>query len=136
MANSIIGSRVSFPPRLSDRNQLGQVEDDAAIRQSIYIIINTVPGERVMRPEFGCEIHSLIFWPANYQTAALAERYVREALERWEPRIILRVVDVTPGGSAYGELFIRLEYELKGQHDPRSLVFPYYLHPQTTEESK
>jgi phage baseplate assembly protein W len=138
MANSIIGSRVAFPPRLSDRNRFGLVDDDAAIRQSIYLIIYTVPGERVMRPEFGCEIHALIFWPANYQTCALAERYVREALERWEPRIILREVEVTPGGSesgsAYGELFIRIAYEVKGQHDPRSLVYPYYLHPQTTEE--
>jgi Bacteriophage baseplate protein W len=134
MANSIIGGRVAFPPRLSDRNQFGLIEDDAAIRQSIFIIIHTVPGERVMRPEFGCEIHSLIFWPANYQTAALAERYVREALERWEPRIILRELEVTPGGGAYGELFIRLVYEIKGQHDPRSLVYPYYLQPQSSEE--
>src|SRR5215813_9746746 len=108
MTNSILGSRVAFPPRLGDRNRFGMVDDDAAIRQSIYLIIYTVPGERVMRPEFGCEIHSLIFWPANYETAALAERYVREALERWEPRIILKDVEVTPGGGAYGELFIKL----------------------------
>jgi Bacteriophage baseplate protein W len=134
MANSILGSRWSFPPGLSDRNQFGLVEDDVAIRQSIYVIIHTVPGERVMRPEFGCEIHSLIFSPANFHTAALAERYVREALERWEPRIILRELEVTPGGSGYGELFIRISYEIKGQHDPRSLVYPYYLNPQTTKE--
>lgn len=136
MANSIIGSRWAFPPSLSDRNQFGLVEDHVAIRQSIFVIIYTVPGERVMRPEFGCEIHSLIFWPANYQTAALAERYVREALDRWEPRINLHEVEVTPGGSGYGELFIKIAYELKGQHDPRSLVFPYYLNPQTTEEGR
>jgi hypothetical protein len=134
MANSIIGSRLGFPPRLNDRNRLGLVDDDTAIRQSIYVIIHTVPGERVMRPEFGCEIHSLIFAPANYQTASLAELYVREALERWEPRIILHEVEVTPGGSQYGELFIRVSYQVKGQHDPRSLVYPYYLDPQTTKE--
>lgn len=135
MPNSLIGRRLAFPPHLGDRNRLALIDDDAAIRQSIYIIINTVPGERVMRPEFGCEIHALIFWPANYQTAALAERYVREALARWEPRIILRQVDVTPGATEYGELFINLSYEIKGQHDPRSLVFPYYLNPQSTQES-
>ena len=134
MANSIIGRRWAFPPRLGDRNQFGLISDDAAIRQSIFIIVFTVPGERVMRPEFGCEIHSLIFWPANFQTATLAERYVREALERWEPRIILHEVEATPGGSEYGELFIKVNYQVKGQHDPRSLVFPYYLNPQSTEE--
>jgi phage baseplate assembly protein W len=127
--NDIIGSRVAFPPRLSDRNQFGLVAEHQAIRQSIYVIIHTVPGERVMRPEFGCEIHSLIFAPANHQTAAVAERYVREALERWEPRITLEQVEVTPGAMDHGELFINLVYSLKGEHDPRSLVYPYYLQP-------
>ena len=127
--NDIVGSRVSFPPRLGDRNQFGLVSDHQAIRQSIYIIIHTIPGERVMRPEFGCEIHSLIFSPANHQTAAVAERYVREALERWEPRITLEEVEVTPGATDLGELFIRLVYSLKDEHDPRSLVYPYYLQP-------
>ena len=127
--NDIIGRRIVFPFRLGDRNQIGTVADDLAIRQSIYVIINTVPGERVMRPEFGCEIHSLIFAPANFQTAALAERYVREALIRWEPRIDLREVEVTAGASDRGELFIRVSYSLKGEHDSRSLVYPYYLLP-------
>jgi len=125
----IIGRRWSFPPRLSDRNRVGLVDYDTNIKQAIYVIINTVPGERVMRPEFGCEIHSLIFHPANEQTAAVAERYVREALIRWEPRITLKDVTVTPGASERGELFINLVYQIKGQHDVRSLVYPYYLLP-------
>lgn len=125
--NDLVGSRVTFPFRLGDRNQIGMVTDDLAIRQSIYVIIHTVPGERVMRPEFGCEIHSLIFSPANYQTAAIAERYVREALTRWEPRIDLNEVEATPGTADRGELFIKVSYSLKGEHDPRSLVLPYYL---------
>jgi len=108
---------------------MATVDGDTAIKQSIYIIIHTVPGERVMHPEFGCEIHSLIFHPANEHTAATAERYVREALERWEPRISLKDVIVTPGTSDYGELYIQVNYEIKGQPDPRSLVFPYYLIP-------
>jgi hypothetical protein len=127
--NDIVGSRIVFPFRLGDRNQIGLVTDDLAIRQSIYVIINTVPGERVMRPDFGCEIHSLIFWPANHQTAAIAERYVREALLRWEPRIDVQEVEVTAGTADRGELFIKVTYSLKGEHDPRSLVYPYYLLP-------
>jgi phage baseplate assembly protein W len=129
MMSDIIGRRWAFPPQLSDRNRLALSGDDMAIRQSIYVIINTVPGERVMRPEFGCEIHSLIFWPANDQTAAIAERYVREAIERWEPRITLEQVTVTPGATELGEMMIHLTYRVKGQHDPRSLVYPYYLLP-------
>lgn len=129
--SEITGRRWAFPPGLSDRNRMSMVEDDAAIRQAIYVIIHTVPGERVMRPDFGCEIHSLIFAPANHQTAAVAERYVREALERWEPRINLKELRVIPGATEYGELLINLAYQIKDQHDLRSLVFPYYLTPQS-----
>jgi uncharacterized protein len=125
--SDFIGRRVGFPVRLGERNQLATVGGDVAIRQSIYLIVMTVPGERVMRPDFGCQIHELIFHPANAETAATATRYVREALTRWEPRIVLHEVLVTPGGTEIGELFIEVRYELKGQHDPRSMVFPYYL---------
>ncbi len=131
MSSGIVGRRVAFPPKLNDRNRLSLVGDDAAIRQAMYVIINTVPGERVMRPDFGCEIHSLIFDPANDQTAALAGQYVREALRRWEPRITLNEIIVTPGATELGELFIRISYTIKGDHDVRSLVYPYYLNPQS-----
>jgi phage baseplate assembly protein W len=105
------------------------VQDDADIRQAIYIIINTYPGERVMRPEFGCEIHSLIFAPANEETAATAERYIMEALGRWEPRISVMQVKATPGATERGELYIEIMYEIKDKHDVRSLVYPFYLLP-------
>lgn len=127
---NVIGRRIAFPIHLSDRNRIALVDGDAAIKQSIFLIIYTIPGERVMRPDFGCEIHSLMFAPANDETAAAAERYVREAIERWEPRIILKEVSVEPGATEYGELFIRIVYQLKGKHDVRSLVYPYYLTPQ------
>lgn len=133
MANNITGRGWGFPPRLSDRNRMGLVDDDVDIRQSMYIIINTVPGERVMRPDFGCEIHSLIFWPANDETAAIAERYVRDALNRWEPRAQVQSVKVTPGATDLGELIIEVSYQIKGQYDQRSLVYPYYLLPESSE---
>jgi phage baseplate assembly protein W len=99
------------------------------VRQSIRIIVMTVPGERVMRPEFGCRIHELIFHPANYQTAAIAERYVREALTRWEPRITIENIRVTPGNGELGELTIEIDYKLKDHPDPRTFTYPFYLVP-------
>lgn len=125
----VTGRGWAFPPRISDRDRITMVQDDADIRRSIYIIINTAPGERVMRPEFGCEIHSLLFWPANDQTAAVAERYVRDALGRWEPRITLTDVVATAGNPEIGELRIEIFYQIKDQHDERSLVYPFYLLP-------
>lgn len=131
---SITGRGWSFPPRLSDRDQIQLVQDDADVRQAIYIIINTYPGERVMRPDFGCRIHELIFDPANDQTAAVAERFVRDALIRWEPRIEVEDVIVKPGATELGELLIHIQYSLRDRHNPRSLVFPYYLTPDEAEE--
>lgn len=130
MESNVLGRGVAFPPHLDDRSHFAMVDNDAKIRQSIYLIIHTVPGERVMRPTFGCEIHSLIFAPANHETAATAERYVREALQEWEPRIELREITVTPGESLHGELFIEIKYSILDQPDERNLVFPYYLIPQ------
>ena len=126
----LLGRRIAFPMQLDNRNKLAMVDGDASIRQSLYLIIYTIPGERVMRPDFGCEIHSLIFDPANAETAILARRYVTDAITRWEPRIELVEVDVTPGNLDLGELFIRINYKHKDKPDVRSLVYPYYLNPQ------
>jgi len=131
---NITGRGWSFPPRLSDRDQIQLVQDHADVRQAMYIIINTYPGERVMRPDFGCRIHELIFDPANDQTAAVAERYVREALMRWEPRVEIEDVIVKPGATERGELLIHIQYKLRDRHNARSLVFPYYLTPDEAEE--
>jgi phage baseplate assembly protein W len=129
MRTSITGRGWAFPPYLDDRNRIAMAEDDVDIRQAIFIILNTVPGERVMRPDFGCQIHELIFAPANEQTAATAERYVTEALNRWEPRIRLQHVSATPSPDGHGSLWIEIVYEIKQQHDVRSLVYPFYLIP-------
>jgi Bacteriophage baseplate protein W len=68
------------------------VADDEAVRQSLLMLISTRPGERVMRPEYGCDLHRLVFSPNDDTTAGLAIHFVRQAVERWEPRVeILRV---------------------------------------------
>lgn len=124
---SFVGQGITFPVNINPRGQFSVVTGTQNIDQSIYVILYTVPGERVMRPEFGCRIHELIFAPANDETAATAERYVWEALERWEPRIILHRVAVRLGRVDVGELVIEIDYETKNHHDLRSLVYPYYL---------
>lgn len=102
----------------SERNEL---------EQAIHIILRTVPGQRVMRPRFGCRIHELLFAPNNAQTARLAERYVEEALGMWEPRIIVMEVTAQP---IENRLLLEIKYKVKATNDPRSLVFPFYLIPE------
>ena len=93
------------------------------------MILLTPPGQRVMRPTFGCQIHELIFAPNDSTTAGLAAYYVQEALAMWEPRIeILNVqVDIDPDNQE--RMLIMIDYEIKATHDNRSLVFPFYHIP-------
>lgn len=128
--SGIVGKGWAFPPKIGERDMMRMAEDDTDIRQAIRIILGTAPGERVMRPDFGCRIHELIFWPANQETADIAERYVREALLRWEPRIRLEAVTVTPGGAQYGQLMVEIVYEIKARNDKHNMVYPFYLTPQ------
>ena len=129
MSSNFLGRGWAFPPQLNDRDRVSMVEADTDIKQATYIILNTAPGERVMHPEFGCNIHDLIFWPANHQTAAILERYVTEALARWEPRIRLQEVRAVPGATEVGQMLINIVYEIKQTHDMRSMVYPFYLNP-------
>jgi phage baseplate assembly protein W len=100
---------------------IAMVSDEAAIRQSIIMLLSTVPGERVMRPDYGCPLNRLVFNPNDRTTAGLAIHYVRQAILRWEPRIeILRLdagpVDVGLTGAPVDDgthLYVRLDYQVR-----------------------
>src|SRR5690606_14576333 len=99
------------------------------IEESIAIIIGTSPGERVMRPEFGCRIHELVFAPNDPSTYGLARRYILEALGMWEPRIEVLGVAISPTRQVReaGLLNIVVQFEVRATKDARSLVYPFYL---------
>ena len=130
MTNPIIGSGWTFPPRIDAQGGISLTNEFSELEQAIQIILSTSPGQRVMRPTFGCRLQELVFAPNNSQTAAQARRYVEEALGMWEPRI--RVVDVRvgPDPNSASRLLIEIEYQVKATHDKRSLVHPFYLIPE------
>lgn len=130
MANNMIGQGWVFPPRIDRQGGLALVGGNAEIAQSIQIILMTAPGQRVMRPTFGSQLHELMFAPNNSHTAATAERYVKDALGMWEPRISVVSVTAHPDSDEQNCLSIHIEYEIKSTHDKRSLVFPFYLIPE------
>jgi hypothetical protein len=134
MANPIIGRGWHFPPMLDERGTMALVSDESEIEQSILIILSTAPGQRVMRPEFGCRIHELVFAPNNAATAGLAIRYVREALGRWEPRIDVQEVDIVHEPDEAARLGIVVKYRVRATHSNRSLVYPFYLIPEEEGE--
>ena len=96
------------------------------VKESILMILSTRPGERVMRPNFGCRLYKLAFHPNNTGTANLARHYVEEALATWEPRIILREI-VVQNDRQNNRLLIDMQYVLKSTYEPQNLVFPFYL---------
>lgn len=130
MSEEIIGRGWAFPPRLDHRGCIATVGGEEEIKEAILIILSTVPGQRVMRPEFGCRLHELLFAPNNRQTAALAERYVRQALARWEPRIQVEEVRAEIDAQESSRLNIYLRYTIKSIHTSRSLVYPFYIIPE------
>ena len=126
-----IGSGWGFPAAISRTGSVRLVSGAEEIDAAIRMILSTVPGERVMRPEFGCGMWELVFAPLTAGTLGLVEQAVREALERREPRIDLEVVDAT-ADQATGTVHIRLAYRIRATNDVRNLVFPFYTIP--TEE--
>jgi uncharacterized protein len=124
---SYLGQGLSFPLQLNPRGEIALVGGGEDIAQSIRIILSTRPGERVMRPEFGCRANELLFEPSHASTTTLLRKYVREALQRWEPRIDLLGVDVLTSPDQDGALFVEIEYEIKATHDHRSIVYPFFL---------
>lgn len=104
------------------------------IEEAMQMILLTPRGQRVMRPEFGCQIHELVFAPNDATTWGLASYYVGEALGRWEPRIKVKKVDVMPYESMTEALLIQIQYEIRTTLEQRSLVFPFYRIPGDDEQ--
>jgi phage baseplate assembly protein W len=102
-------------------------EYEESIRQAIRIILSTAPGERVMRPDFGCAIHELVFAPNNATTCGMAERHVSEALLNWEPRIDVLEVKAVASGEQDEELLISVNYRVRMTDSRFNLVYPFYL---------
>lgn len=98
-----------------------------SIRQSIWTILSTAPGERVMRPDFGCGIQELVFAVNNAGTANAAAGAVREALALWEPRIDVLDVYATADPKSPNMLLIEIDYEIRSSNSRFNLVYPFYL---------
>jgi uncharacterized protein len=130
----ILGSGVAFPLRVDRRGSLALVSAEVDISEAITIILGTAPGERPMRPEFGCGIHNYIFETVDPYTIARLEQEVRIALDRWEPRIDVLDIDFGLDRVDHGEVVIEIGYVVRTTNDLRNLVYPFYIIP--AEESE
>jgi phage baseplate assembly protein W len=129
VSEDFVGSGWTFPIRTSPTGGIALVARELEIEESIEVILRTAPGDRLMRPEFGCRIHEFVFAPADATTMGLIAHEVRSALLRWEPRIELRDVRVVQDLDDPSTLYIDIDYAIRLANDPRNLVFPFYLLP-------
>jgi phage baseplate assembly protein W len=129
VSEEFIGSGWAFPLRLDSTGSIALVSGEQEIEESIRLILGTAYGERPMRPEFGCAIHDYIFAPVDATTAGQIAYEVRASLARWETRIDVLDVAVTPDAQDPALVYIAIRYTISDTNDPRNLVFPFYTIP-------
>lgn len=128
-----LGKGLRFPVSVNLNGGVSTSALEENVRQSIFIILGTAPGERIYRSQFGCRIHDLMFAPNNPLTAARAEIYCEEAIYKYEPRVSKVKCAAHANPDEPNRLDIRIEYVIAGKNDKRNLVFPFYLRHEEDE---
>ena len=124
-----LGQGWAFPLQVNVQGGVQSSTSHGNIAESIQIILRTQLGERVYRPDFGSRLGELIFAPMNTQTLLLIRLYTQEALEKWEPRIIIDDIRTEPD-PVKGRVDVILTYHAKDEYEKRSLVYPFYLNAE------
>lgn len=127
MPTGIIGTGWPFPVKPLPSGDLLWLGGPEKVRESIWIILSTAPGERQMLPNFGCGIHDLVFQPNGALLRGLVQVRVKEALARWEPRIDVLDVRVDTPADERNYLLIRIDYRLRANNSFFNLVYPFFL---------
>lgn len=127
--SDILGSGIAFPLRVDHRGALALARQEQDVSEAIWLILSTSPGERPMRPEFGCGIHNHIFESLTAEALGRLEYEIRASLDRWEPRIDVVGVGFDIDRLGAGEVAIDITYRIRDTNDIRNLVYPFYLIP-------
>lgn len=126
---AFIGSGFRWPLGVDHTGALAMTNGDEDLDRSIRVVLATAPGERVMRPRFGCRIWELLFEPINANTLGLMAQYVREAVMEWEPRVEVHDVKVSADPHRNTVVDIEVEYAVRTTNNRRNLVYPFYVIP-------
>ncbi len=125
----IIGSGLAFPLQVDRRGGIALASDETDVDQAIHLILSTAKGERPMRPEFGCGVHDFVFDSIDATTVGRMELAIRDALDRWEPRVVVESVEFGLDEVADGRLIIDIGYRVRATNTMRNLVYPFYVIP-------
>jgi phage baseplate assembly protein W len=128
--SDFLGAGLAFPLQVDRRGGIALAREETDVEQAIALILSTAPGERPMRPEFGCGVHDYVFERVDGYAMGRLEHEVRVALKRWEPRVEVLSVGFDVTRAADGELVIDIAYRLLATNDVRNLVYPFYVIPE------
>lgn len=132
LGREFLGRGWSFPVELSvETGNVTPVSYEEDVRQSIYLILSTQKGERVMRPDFGCGIHDLVFGAVSTQLITRIKREVEDALRNYEARIVVLDVDVQSTRLAEGRLEVVIDYRNRATNQPGNVVYPFYFQEES-----
>ncbi len=129
MSTDFTGAGWAFPVRTDATGSIALVTREREIEEAIRLVLGTAPGERPMRPEFGCGVHDYVFDTVDASTVGQIEEEIRDALDRWEPRIEVLRVDFDLSHVDDGRLDIHIGYRLRATNHLRNLVYPFYVIP-------
>ena len=130
---SFVGRGFGWPLGVDHTGSIRLSDGASELDRSIALVLMTAPGERLMRPQFGCRIWDLLFEPVTGNLLGLIAEAVRDSLARWEPRIL--VDDVAPMVDPDDSALIRItiSYRVRVTNDRRNLVYPFYVIPHEPE---
>ncbi len=124
---NFLGRGWSFPPTFNlEVSGVEMLEQEADIASSLEILLSTVPGERVMLPEFGCNLEDLLFENLDTTTKTLMTDIIETAILYFEPRIDLEKVSLDSSRELEGVVLIELIYRVRSTNSRFNFVFPFY----------
>lgn len=127
MPKRILGTGWAFPVSIDKHDAICLSHHEEKIAESIRIILGTAKGERIMRPDFGCDIHDFAFSIVNTSVITQLKSAVKEALVLWEPRIEVMTVHASTETLSEGFIGIDIQYRVRYTNTAHNLVFPFYL---------
>lgn len=129
---NFVGRGFAWPMSVDHTGSIRLTDGVDDLDQSMRLVLMTAPGERVMRPQFGCRIWDLLFEPITDNLLGLISEAVRQALAQWEPRVEVQEVISAPAQED-GLVRVSIDYVVRSTNDRRNLVFPFYVIPHDSE---
>ncbi len=125
--HSFLGRGWGFPPEFrKDSKSVKLIEDEEDIKSSLEILLSTRLGERIMVPDYGCNLDELLFKPLSLTLKTYVVDLIKKAILYHEPRIDVNKIAIDPVNELNGELLIKLDYTIRSTNSRKNMVFPFY----------